>query len=102
MRMRFFVLLGAKNKQPGRAILGKLIERYVNVPFLCHFRRATEIATTGPYLEIVKYLAIHRDKVDTVFNTLAYFDGVSFAARTQAKCLYSTALMDTSCPPSTV
>lgn len=73
-----------------------------DVPFLCHYRRATEIASAGPYSELNAYLSIHRDKVDQVFNTLSYFDGVNFAAHSLARALYSTALMDTVCPPSTV
>jgi hypothetical protein len=55
-----------------------------DVPFLCHYRRATEIVDTNPYAEISRYCMTHRDKVETVFNTLAYFDGVNFAARAQA------------------
>ncbi len=73
-----------------------------DVPFLCHYRRATELVDTYPYKEIAEYCHIHRDKVDTVFNTLSYFDGVNFAVRAKAKALFSTALMDEVCPPSTV
>ena len=73
-----------------------------DVPFLCHYRRATEIVDTYPYKEIAEYCHVHRDKVDTVFNTLSYFDGVNFAARAKAEALFSTALMDQVCPPSTV
>lgn len=73
-----------------------------DVPFLCHFQRATEITDGFPYQEIVKYCQIHRDKIKTVFETLAYFDGVNFAARAQARALFSVALMDEICPPSTV
>ena len=73
-----------------------------DVPFLCHYRRATELVDTYPYKEIADYCHIHRDKVETVFNTLSYFDGVNFAARAKAKALFSTALMDQVCPPSTV
>lgn len=73
-----------------------------NVPFLCHYRRATEIVDTHPYVEISKFCMIHRDKVDTVFETLSYFDGVNFAARAQAQALFSAGLMDDICPPSTV
>ena len=73
-----------------------------DVPFLCHYRRATEIVDTYPYKEIAEYCHIHRDKVDTVFNTLSYFDGVNFAARAKAKALFSVGLMDEVCPPSTV
>lgn len=73
-----------------------------NVPFLCHYRRATEIIDTNPYAEISRYCTVHRDKIDTVFNTLSYFDGVNFATRARAQALFSAGLMDTICPPSTV
>jgi cephalosporin-C deacetylase len=73
-----------------------------DVPFLCHYRRATAITDRNPYQEIASYLKIHRDKVDTVFKTLSYFDGVNFAARINAHALFSVALMDFICPPSTV
>ena len=73
-----------------------------NVPFLCHYRRATEIVDTNPYREISLYCKVHRDKVDTVFSTLAYFDGVNFAVRANAPALFSVGLMDDICPPSTV
>lgn len=73
-----------------------------DVPFLCHYQRATQITDGFPYQEIVKYCKIHRDKIETVFETLAYFDGVNFAARAQARALFSVALMDEICPPSTV
>jgi cephalosporin-C deacetylase len=73
-----------------------------DVPFLCHYRRATEITDGYPYQEIARFCLVHRDKVETVFNTLAYFDGVSFAARARAQALFSVGLMDEICPPSTV
>jgi cephalosporin-C deacetylase len=34
-------------------------------------------------------------------RTLSYFDGVNFAKRATAPTLYSVALMDQICPPST-
>jgi cephalosporin-C deacetylase len=73
-----------------------------DVPFLCHIRRATELVDTHPYQEIVRYCKVHRDQVETVFRTLTYFDGVNFAARARARALFSVALMDDICPPSTV
>lgn len=73
-----------------------------DVPFLCHYRRATEITDAAPYSEIARYCQVHRDKVEAVFRTLAYFDGVNFAARARAAALFSVALMDEVCPPSTV
>jgi len=74
----------------------------IDVPFLCHYRRATEITNASPYAELVRYCKAHRDQVEQVFATLSYFDGVNFAARAQAPALFSTALMDDVCPPSTV
>jgi cephalosporin-C deacetylase len=73
-----------------------------DVPFLCHYRRATEITDVAPYSEIAHYCKIHRDQVETVFNTLSYFDGLNFAVRAKAPALFSTGLMDQTCPPSTV
>jgi cephalosporin-C deacetylase len=73
-----------------------------DVPFLCHYRTATEITDRDPYHEIAAFCKIHRDKIDTVFSTLSYFDGVNFAARAKAPALFSTALMDDICPPRTV
>ncbi|GAA5196360.1 cephalosporin-C deacetylase [Rugosimonospora acidiphila] len=73
-----------------------------DVPFLCHYRRATEITDAFPYGEIVSYLKTHRDDLDRVFATLRYFDGVNFAARANAPTRFSVALMDSVCPPSTV
>lgn len=73
-----------------------------DVPFLAHFRRAIEISVRDPYLEIQRYLTIHRDKIDTVFDTLGYFDGLNFAARMQAQAYYSVGYMDDICPASTV
>jgi cephalosporin-C deacetylase len=73
-----------------------------DVPFLCHYRRATEISDSYPYKEIAEFCHTHRDKVETVFNTLSYFDGVNFSTRAKAKTLFSVALMDQVCPPSTV
>jgi cephalosporin-C deacetylase len=73
-----------------------------DVPFLCHYRRAVEITDSAPYSEITHYCKIHRDQIDTVFNTLSYFDGLNFAARAKAPALFSVGLMDMTCPPSTV
>jgi len=73
-----------------------------DVPFLCHFRRATEIVDTYPYQEISSYCQRHRDHIEEVFRTLSYFDGVNFAVRSSAPALFSVGLMDEICPPSAV
>jgi cephalosporin-C deacetylase len=72
------------------------------VPFLQHFRHATEITDEFPYKEIADFCKIHRDKVERIFGTLSYFDGLNFAVRSNTPSLYSVALMDEVCPPSTV
>jgi len=73
-----------------------------DVPFLCHFSRAITLVDSDPYHEISRYLKTHRDKMETVFQTLSYFDGVNFAVRAKAPALFSVGLMDMTCPPSTV
>jgi cephalosporin-C deacetylase len=73
-----------------------------DVAFLCDFRHASEVALGDPYQEIARYLSVHRDQVDDVFATTAYFDGVNFARHITAPALFSVALMDETVPPSTV
>ncbi|GAA0961780.1 acetylxylan esterase [Frigoribacterium faeni] len=72
------------------------------VPFLCDFRRASVITDSDPYKEIGRYLAVHRHRASSVHEVLSYFDGVNFAKRALAPALFTTALMDPTCPPSTV
>jgi len=72
------------------------------VPFLCDFPRAATITDADPYHEIGRYLAVHRGTEEAVHATLAYFDGVNFAKRAVAPASISVALMDSTCPPSTV
>ncbi|HTC70759.1 MAG TPA: acetylxylan esterase [Acidothermaceae bacterium] len=73
-----------------------------DVPFLCNMRRAVSVTDSNPYGELVRYLHTHRDQVEQVFGVLSYFDGVSMAARATASGLFSVALRDQICPPSTV
>jgi cephalosporin-C deacetylase len=73
-----------------------------DVPFLCDVRRAVEIAQEEPILELARYLASHRDRVDATFATLAYFDLAILGRWATAPALFSVALMDRICPPSTV
>lgn len=84
------------------ALIRDLSAVMVDVPFLCHVRRATQLTDADPYGEIRRYLAVHRDRVDSVFRTLSYFDGTILARRANASALFSVALMDLVCPPSTV
>ena len=81
---------------------GSVAALMCDVPFLCDFRRAAAVAQGEPYLELVRYLAAHRDRVEQAFATLSYFDGAVLARRATAPALFSMALMDTVCPPTTV
>uniref|UniRef100_UPI00137A9946 acetylxylan esterase n=1 Tax=Deinococcus alpinitundrae TaxID=468913 RepID=UPI00137A9946 len=73
-----------------------------DVPFLCHFSRALTLTDSAPFSEVAAYLRVHRNRVPEVMQTLSYFDGMHFAKRARAQALFSVALMDTVCPPSTV
>jgi cephalosporin-C deacetylase len=72
-----------------------------DVPFLCHVRRGAEIAGRPPYTEIAEYLRLHSDRTEDVFRTLSYFDAALLAGRATAPALFSVAMMDPICPPST-
>jgi cephalosporin-C deacetylase len=80
----------------------KLLGCAPDVPFLCHFQRAVEITDKDPYAEITRYLKGFRDQVEPVYRTLGYFDGVNLGGLATAPALFSVALMDQTCPPSTV
>lgn len=73
-----------------------------DVPFLCDYPRATTLTDRDPYREIGNYLKTHRGRTVQVLRTLSYFDGVHFATRGRAPALFSAALEDQTCPPSTV
>lgn len=84
------------------ALAEGLVGAMPDVPFLCHFERAVGLTDRDPYQEIVRYLAVHRGAAERVFETLSYFDGANFAKRARVPALFSVALMDPVCPPSTV
>lgn len=73
-----------------------------DVPFLCHFRRAVDVTDGFPYQELVQYLSVHRGTAERVFRTLSYVDAVHLGRRADAPALFSVALRDDICPPSTV
>ncbi len=81
---------------------GQIYAALPNVPFLCHYRRAATITDANPYKEIAQFCHTHRDVEEQIFGVLDYFDGVHFAKRAGMPALFSTALMDLICPPSTV
>jgi cephalosporin-C deacetylase len=102
---RIVVSGGSQGGAIAQAVAGlrsDVMAALIDVPFLSHVSRAVEITGQDPYQEIVRFLAGVRGSTEQVFRTLAYFDGLNFAARATAPALYSVALMDEVCPPSTV
>ena len=73
-----------------------------DVPFLSHFERAIGLTGEYPYQEVADYLATKRDMVETIFDTLSYFDVANFAKRINNPALFSVGLADPIAPPSTV
>jgi cephalosporin-C deacetylase len=73
-----------------------------DVPFLCNYKKATEMVDTYPYHEIALYCRIHRDKVDQVFSTLSYFDCMNLVTMAKAPVLISIGMHDPICPPDTI
>jgi cephalosporin-C deacetylase len=73
-----------------------------DVPLLQAFPEAIRIATRDPYAELQRYLALRPESEARVLRTLSYFDGVAFARRCTAPALFSVAMHDLTCPPSTV
>ncbi len=84
------------------ALCDGLVAVMPDVPFLCHFERAVGMTGAEPYGELVRYFSIHRGSEERTFRTLSYFDGTAMATRASAPGLFSVALMDPICPPSTV
>jgi cephalosporin-C deacetylase len=75
---------------------------HADVPFLCDIQRGITLAPDKPYTEVPEFLAQNTDLVPAALDTLRYVDCALLARRITARCLLSTGLMDTVCPPSTV
>ncbi|MER7456667.1 acetylxylan esterase [Micromonospora sp. NPDC126480] len=76
----------------------------VSAPFLCDVQNAVALVDPfphGPYGEIGRYLAVHREAEAAVRRTLSYVDGVTFARRATAPAHFGIGLRDTACPPRT-
>lgn len=61
-----------------------------------------ELAVGDPHAEVARYLAAHRDRVAAAFDTLVHLDAAILGRRATAPALFSVAMMDQTCPPSTV
>lgn len=73
-----------------------------SVPFLCDIRRAITITDSDPYHELVRFCRVHPSRAAAALATADYVDLVNLVPRATAPALFSVALMDTVCPPSTV
>jgi len=70
-------------------------------PYLCGLIDAVELTHTYPYEEINDYLRLHPERRGEVEDTLAYFDGLSFADRITCPIIVNIGLQDNVCPPET-
>ena len=73
-----------------------------DVPFLCDYRRAIQIATAGPYPEIASFFKTYPDLYEPAMATLSYCDCVNLAPWITCRTIVSNCLWDDVCPPSTV
>lgn len=72
------------------------------VPFLCDIRRAVTITDNEPYAEFARFCRLDPSRAAAALATVDYVDAVHFSRRATAPTLVSAALMDLTCPPSTV
>lgn len=75
---RVAVLGGSQGGGLALAVAGlrdDVVAVVADVPFLCHYRRASQITDAGPYAEIARWLSGHRFRIDEAMETLSYFDG---------------------------
>jgi len=84
------------------ALDGRVKAAVAEIPFLCHFRRATTLVDTSPYREIAEYFRRTGADEERTYRTLSYFDCMNLAPRIGAATLVTCGLMDDICPPSTV
>jgi cephalosporin-C deacetylase len=83
-------------------LAGGVAGTLADVPFLAHMRRAVEITDARPFGELIEYCSVRSDRVDRVFETIAYIDAVNHARRATAPALFSVGLIDEVTPASTV
>ena len=83
------------------ALSDKVAAAMPDVPYLCHFPRAVEMFSAGPYQELVNYFKAYPARIEISYRTLSYFDNLSLCDRITCPTLISIAGQDTICPPST-
>src|SRR4030095_9265647 len=73
-----------------------------DVPYLCDYRRAINVATAGPYSEIPTFLKAFPDLGEPAMRTLSYCDNLNLAPMVKCRTVISNSLWDDVCPPSTI
>jgi cephalosporin-C deacetylase len=73
-----------------------------DIPFLCDFRRAIEIAAGGPYAELVTFAKTYPHLHSEMLRTLSYCDTINLAPWISCPTVVCNCLWDDVCPPSTV
>lgn len=84
------------------ALSDRPILALADIPFLCDFRRAIDIAQAGPYQEVVTFLKSFPHMYSDLMQTLSYCDGVNLAPWIKCRIIVCNCLWDDVCPPSTV
>lgn len=75
---------------------------WADVPFLCDFPRAIEVAAEEPYPEIPRLLCQRPDLEAAAFRTLSYIDVANLAPSISCPTTVTVGLWDAICPPSTI
>jgi cephalosporin-C deacetylase len=75
---------------------------WADIPFLCDFPRALDVASDEPYPELARTLRRRPDLDAQAFRTLSYIDVANLAPRVRCPVVVTVALWDTVCPPSTI
>lgn len=73
-----------------------------DIPYLCDYRRAAQIAVAGPYPEIPTFLRSFPNLQEQAFRTLSYCDALNLAPMIKCRTVISNCLWDDICPPSTI
>ena len=75
---------------------------WADLPSMCDFPRAIQIAQMWPYTEIADFLRSHPAIEADVWRTLSYVDLLNLASAIKCPVVVSVGLWDEVCPPSTI
>jgi cephalosporin-C deacetylase len=73
----------------------------ISAPYLCGYMDAIELTHAYPFHEINDYLHTYPERREELENTVAYFDGISFADKIECAVILNVGLQDNVVPPET-